>query len=113
MSKKNKSNAWAARKASSDSEDSMPDAPARFVIDSDIEMQDDSFAAQGRHSRRSSMASTRSHASMRSAYSSGKELAVPASEIESEGAPDAALEAEVSRPKKKKVSVNLNRLWFH
>jgi hypothetical protein len=50
---------------------------------------------------------------MRSAYSSGKELAVPASEIESEGAPDAALEAEVSRPKKKKVSLNLNRLWFH
>ncbi|KAJ7343943.1 hypothetical protein DFH08DRAFT_1009143 [Mycena albidolilacea] len=40
---------------------------------------------------------------MRSAYSSGKELVVP-SEIESEGASDAALEAEVSRPKKKKKS---------
>ncbi|KAJ7321042.1 hypothetical protein DFH08DRAFT_970337 [Mycena albidolilacea] len=128
LSKKNKSNDWAARKAYSDSEDSMPDAPARRVINSDIEMQDDSFAAQAGEGIAATLGAIAEcsagvtpadppwrsplgplRGAIRSprrptAWGFGLFLAVPASEIESEGASDSALEAEVLQPKKKKKS---------
>ncbi|KAJ7755609.1 hypothetical protein DFH07DRAFT_940770 [Mycena maculata] len=84
-----------ARQVDSDSEDSMPEAPARRrVIDSDIEMAEtiaDALVSIPAVSRSRS-------SSMGSGYSSGRNISVPASEIESNDTSEPE-----ERPKKKKA----------
>ncbi|KAF7372073.1 hypothetical protein MVEN_00065600 [Mycena venus] len=118
-------------KADSDSDDSMPDAPLRRAItsdpslfhgfkscfavgctkgprrDSNIEFAEamaDALVSipMARHSRRSSMGSV---------YSSGRDLSVPASEMESDDGLDKDIEpkAETPLPRKKKTKVSAAR----
>ncbi|KAF8157529.1 hypothetical protein K438DRAFT_1777174 [Mycena galopus ATCC 62051] len=105
--KKGKSKA-PAPKADSDSDDSMPDAPVRCVIASDIEMDDGPVPAPTAHrSHRSSMASSVASdrsSSKGSAYWSGRELMVPDSEPE-----DVEPEEAAPRPKKKSRKVSAAR----
>ena len=94
--------------ADSTSDDSMPDAPARRPVGSDVEMRDVSAPTQHR-SRRSSMASSHSSAmsdpselsrsrrsSVGSVHSSAGYHSVPASEIESDGESEQDVEAIIA-----------------
>ncbi|KAJ6558403.1 hypothetical protein B0H19DRAFT_1235265 [Mycena capillaripes] len=127
-----KSKAPIVRKVDSDSEDSMPDAPHRRLVDSDIDMSDMVPLPTGPRHRRSSMASSHSsfrsrhgsdidfaeamadavvsiprsrRSSMGSAHSSGRDLSVPASEMGS----DSGVEQAAPATKKKTQKVSAHR----
>ncbi|KAF7371582.1 hypothetical protein MVEN_00013600 [Mycena venus] len=133
-------------KADSDSDNSMPDAPLRRAITSDVEMRNSAVSMVEHRSRRSSTASSRAslsdapkgprrdsniefaeamadalvsipmarhsrRSSMGSVYSSGRDLSVPASEMESDDGLDKDIEpkAETPLPRKKKTKVSAAR----